>query len=108
VRNVKTEPRIDQIPARIIKRYTENFAYLVSSFMKIAKAGDPSKISLITDTLGDQFGFKKILLMLSDVGKLVALTSDSGQVLWKQYFGSTDVPSKVFIRNMLDKEVSGG
>ena len=58
----------------------------------------------MTDTLGDQFGFKKIALMLTNAGKLVAVSTMDGSIMWKQYF-QEEVPYKILVRNMLEKEV---
>jgi len=58
----------------------------------------------MTDTLGDQFGFKKIALMLTNAGKLVAVSTMDGSIMWKQYF-QEEIPHKILVRNMLEKEV---
>lgn len=37
---------------------------------------------------GDTFGFRKVVLVVSSVGKLYALDSfDKGKILWTHYFG---------------------
>ena len=43
--------------------------------------------------------------MLTDVGKLVALTSTDGKIQWSEYMGAT--ASKIIVRNMLDRDING-
>ena len=49
------------------------------------------------------FGFKKVFLMLTDVGRLVALSATDGKVQWAEYFGGN--VEKVIVRNILDSEI---
>ena len=42
--------------------------------------------------------------MLTDVGRLVALTSTDGHIQWSEYMGAT--ASKIVVRNMLDRDIN--
>lgn len=55
------------------------------------------------DGLQSTFGFKKVFLLLTDVGRLVALSATDGQVQWTEYLGSG--AQKIIVRNMLEREI---
>ncbi len=42
--------------------------------------------------------------MLTDVGRLVALSSTDGRIHWSEYVGPT--ASKIIVRNMLDRDIN--
>jgi hypothetical protein len=50
------------------------------------------------------FGFKKVFLMLTDVGRLIALSSTDGKIQWAEYLGNS--VQKIIVRNMLDREIN--
>jgi hypothetical protein len=62
---------------RIVKRYKENFQYLVKQISNIVS---PTSSTDAKDKMNNLFGFKKVFLMLSDVGRLVALSATDGSI----------------------------
>lgn len=57
------------------------------------------------DSLQATFGFKKIFLMLTEVGKLIAISSSDGSIQWTEYLGGES--EKIIVRNMLESEGEG-
>lgn len=103
VRNVKAKAPLESIPTRIANRYKENFQYLVNHLKSMGDQLSSKGSTAIKDNLSSQFGFRKVFLMLTDVGKLVAVSSIDGAVKWTEYLhGQT---SKIIVRNMMDKEI---
>lgn len=99
VKNVKQKVSVASIPTLIINRYKENFNYLVNHLEGLFKSGR----SAVKDGLQSTFGFKKVFLLLTDVGRLVALSATDGQVQWTEYLGSG--AQKIIVRNMLEREI---
>jgi hypothetical protein len=56
------------------------------------------------ESMNGLFGFKKVFLLLTDVGRLIALSATDGKVQWAEYQGTT--VQKVIVRNMLDREIN--
>jgi hypothetical protein len=75
VKNVKEEASIASVTSRILNRYKENFSYLVNHLSGLVT---PRSSAAIKDSMNNLFGFKKVFLMLTDVGRLVALTATDG------------------------------
>ncbi len=46
-----------------------------------------------------------MFIALTEVGKVISLSSINGKVLWSNYLGVEDKPQKILIRNMLDREI---
>lgn len=79
------------MPARLVARYTENVAFAMNHLKNLIYPKKISPTGLLTETLGGQFGFKKVFLMLTEPGKLIAISSTDGTIIWKKYF-SEDIP----------------
>ena len=94
---------MESIPSKILARYTENFRYILKQVQKLLDQQTDSHISSIKDSLSDSFGFKKTLLMLTNVGNLISLSTTDGEILWKHYF-SDQTPSSIFVRNMPQRD----
>lgn len=93
---------------RILNRYQENFKYLanhiIHTIQQIQNAARGTKLnSLLSESMGIQFGFKKIFIMWTEVNKVIAVSSIDGQVLWSHYFGE-GVPEKILLRNVFERE----
>jgi hypothetical protein len=74
VRNVKSRASLAAVPNRIIARYQENFQYLVNHVTQVLDSlRGRGQSTQIKDKLTSVFGFRKVFLMLTDVGKLVAV-----------------------------------
>jgi hypothetical protein len=101
VRNVNKKEPLNTIPARIAKRYKENFNYLVNQVSNIFNSVRTS--ASVKDGLNSLFGFKKIFLMLTDVGKVIAISSTDGAVQWTEYLGGS--AQKIIVRNLMDSEI---
>ena len=99
VKNVKTKHSFASIPNLIVNRYKENFNYLVRHVESLFNRGR----TVVKEGLHASFGFKKVFLMLSDAGRLVALSATDGQVQWAQYLGEGS--SKIIVRNMHEREI---
>jgi glycerol-3-phosphate responsive antiterminator len=100
VKNVKEAAGISTVTSRILNRYKENLNYLVNHLSGIVT---PRSSAAVKDSLDNLFGFKKVFLMLTDVGRLVALSATDGKVQWAEYFGGN--VEKVIVRNILDSEI---
>lgn len=61
--------------SRIINRYIENFNYLVNHLSSMVT---PRSTAAVKESMNNLFGFKKVFLMLSDVGRLIALSATDG------------------------------
>jgi len=81
-----------EVPQRIIQRYIQNFGFLVDSVMKIFNADDVASINQD----GDVYGFKKLLILLTEPGKVFALQSFDGTVQW-QFYSPQEKVVKVFV-----------
>lgn len=71
-----------EVPSRIIQRYVENAQFLVRSVKSIFKSKD---VADILESSQDTYGFKKILLLLTEPGKLYALSSLDGSFKWSYF-----------------------
>jgi hypothetical protein len=100
VKNVKEEADITSVSSRILNRYKENINYLVNHLSGLVT---PRSSAAVKDSMNNLFGFKKVFLMLSDVGRLVALSATDGRVHWAEYFGGN--VEKVIVRNIHDSEI---
>eukprot|EP00347_Sterkiella_histriomuscorum_P017346 403349738 len=111
VKNVKQSVSLHEVPMKIMNRYKENIEFLIDQVISLTKylqnRGKEQQETGISESLGVSFGFRKMFIALTEVGKLLALSSTNGKVLWSNYLGSSDNqrPQKVLIRNMLDREV---
>jgi len=91
---------IAQIPIRIIKRYTDNFKYLVSQAMALVDtlSGKKDDSASITPEHEDSFGFKKTLVLLTKPNKVIAISSENGSIQWTYYCKHPII--KVFVEQM--------
>jgi hypothetical protein len=88
VKNVRNPHSSASLPVRIMNRYRENFAYLVRHLQDVTKSfGSEGSIEK-KDSMNGLFGFKKVFLMLTDVGRLIALTATDGKIQWAEYLGT--------------------
>ncbi len=46
-----------------------------------------------------------MFIALTEVGKVLSVSSIDGSVLWSNYFAGSQKPEKVLIRNMLEREI---
>jgi hypothetical protein len=79
VKNVRN-PSSASLPTRIVNRYKENFAYLLRHLQDLTKSFGSEGSIEIKDSMNGLFGFKKVFLMLTDVGRLIALSSTDGKI----------------------------
>jgi glycerol-3-phosphate responsive antiterminator len=77
VKNVNEEVDLGSVTSRIVNRYKENFNYLINHLSGIVT---PRSAVAVKDSMNNLFGFKKVFLMLTDVGRLVALSATDGKV----------------------------
>ena len=63
-----------------------------------------SKVKSLSEGLGLQFGFNKMFLVLTEVNKVIAISSRDGSVIWSHYFGE-GLPEKILVRKMYEKEI---
>lgn len=63
-----------------MNRYKENFQYLVNHLNSYIQSVQQSGKDALKESLNTLFGFKKTFLLLSDVGRLVAVSSHDGKV----------------------------
>jgi len=56
--------------------------------------------------MSNLFGFKKVFLMLTEAGKVVAISSVDGRVQWSEYLGGGSA-QKILVRNMLERDIKG-
>jgi hypothetical protein len=103
VKNVRN-PEKSSIAERIANRYRENFGFLLRHLQDMTQSFGAEGNASKKDSMNGLFGFKKVFLMLTDVGKLVALTSTDGKIQWSEYMGGT--ASKIIVRNMLDRDIN--
>jgi hypothetical protein len=68
------------LPTRILNRYKENFSYLLRHLQDLPKSFGSEGSVEKKDTMNGLFGFKKVFLMLTDVGRLIALTATEGKI----------------------------
>lgn len=101
VKSVKQPVALADVPARIVNRYKENFNYLVGQVQGFIGQGSV----YAKDSLQATFGFKKVFLMLTEVGKLIAISSSDGAIQWTEYLGGES--QKIIVRNMLESEGEG-
>ena len=87
MRNVKQKVSLDSVPTRIVTRYKENFNYLLNQFKSVIKSIKGQGGTAFKETLNNVFGFKKVFLMLTEVGRLVAVSSQDGSIQWTEYLG---------------------
>jgi hypothetical protein len=87
-----------------VNRYKENFAYLVRHLQDLTKSFGSEGSIEIKNNMNGLFGFKKVFLMLTDVGRLIALSSTDGKIQWAEYLGNS--VQKIIVRNMLDREIN--
>ena len=73
-----------EIPQRLAQRYTENAAFLLKSLTKLF-GGEEDLASLRSKE--DIYGFDKSFILLTKPGKVFAMSSFDGTVLWS-YFDS--------------------
>jgi len=85
-------PLID-VPKRIIQRYVENTQFLVKSVKSIFQS---KQVTEINESSQDTYGFKKTLLLLTEPGKLYALSALDGSFRWS-YFNPQEPILKVFV-----------
>ena len=87
-------------------RYRENALYIINHIISLVEYLQSSEAkTFITEALGVQFGFKKLFIGLTDVGKIVSFSSIDGKVMWSNYFGEQSKPQKILIRNMMEREI---
>ena len=78
---------VAEIPGRIIRRYTENLNFIinsVSSFIQQLSSSDDILKSL-TSSGPEQFGFEKLMILLTKPNKVIAVSSMDGSVRWSFY-----------------------
>ena len=80
--------------------------YLINNLVRFVNELKEGGKKSAAEALGTQFGFKKMFLMLTEVGKVVAVSATDGQVLWSHYFGE-NIPSKILVRTFEDREFNG-
>jgi len=74
-------------------RYRENALYIINHILSLVQYLKSSETkTFITDSLGVQFGFKKLFVGLTDVGKILSFSSIDGKVIWSTYFGNQNRP----------------
>lgn len=80
VKNVRNPHDLAALPTRIMNRYKENFAYLLRHLQDLPQSfGSEGNVEK-KDSMNGLFGFRKVFLMLTDVGRLIALTATDGKV----------------------------
>lgn len=95
VEKMSTPATLAEVPSRLIARYVENFGYLVNTFMKMFEVED---IADVRQSVADMHGFKKLLILLTEPGKIFALQSFDGAVKWTFYIPQEKV-IKVFVQH---------
>ena len=92
IKHMQDEVSLIDVPVRIVRRYFENFNFIVDGLMKVI-TGDNS--SDIRDE-PDLFGFDKTLVLLTKPGKVVAMSTQTGNIMWS-YFDPNAKIQRVFV-----------
>lgn len=89
VNNINEPVSFVEVPARILRRYSENFAYLLRSARElIGKADNLGKlVNSSKDAHADMLGFDKSLILLTKPDKVHAVSSNTGKLLWSYWVG---------------------
>jgi len=87
VNNINEPVSFAQVPARILRRYQENFAYLIRSVKDLMGSDVSSTIGKITASkeVADMLGFDKTLILLTKPNKIHAISSNTGNLLWSYW-----------------------
>lgn len=82
-----------EIPSRLAQRYAENAEFLVKSLTKLfGREEDQTALSFKEDI----YGFDKSFILLTKPGKVFAMSSFDGTILWS-YFDSAHKIVKIFV-----------
>lgn len=94
---------IASVPQRIIQRYIENFSYIGKFLFSMRQIDLKAASSILGGDL-DTYGFKKILIALSNSGKLFGINSHDGSLLWTSTFLGPSAPKSILLRNAYSRE----
>lgn len=103
IRSWGTSNNIASVPERIIKRYVENISYLAKFLFSLREFDIKAPSSIHSDDL-DTYGFKKILVALSNSGKIFGIQSRDGSLLWKSDYMGPSSPRSILLRNAYSRE----
>jgi hypothetical protein len=75
-----------EIPVRIVSRYIQNFKFFIHGVFSLF--GEDKSLTATKkgdSNAPDKFGFKKSLILLTNPGKVVAMSSQGGGILWTYF-----------------------
>lgn len=91
------------VPTRIVQRYVENFSYLAKKLLSIKEIDIRAASSVFSGDI-DTYGFKKIIVALSNTGKIFGIQSNDGSLLWTSEFLGLGSPQKILLRDTYSRE----
>lgn len=91
------------VPQRIIQRYVENFSYIAKFLFSMRQIDLKAASSILSGDL-DTYGFKKILIALSNSGKIFGIQSHDGSLLWTSDYLGPNGPRSILLRNAYSRE----
>lgn len=103
IRTWGTQNDLASVPQRIIQRYIENFSYIGKVLFSMREIDLKAGASILNDDL-DTYGFKKILIALSNSGKIFGVQSRDGSLLWTSEYLGPNCPRSILLRNAYSRE----
>ena len=95
------ESGLASVPQKIIQRYTENLAYLARILFS-TRTLDSQAAAIAGDV--DTYGFKKMVIALSNSGKIFGLSSFDGSLLWSSEYLGQPGPRSILLRKAYSRE----
>jgi len=103
IKNWDETVSLEQVPQKILARYTENINHLVTMLFSTREL--TAEEALADANQNDVYGFKKTLVALTNFGKIVGVSSYNGMLLWTSSFSpSSNAPQKIMIRRNFVRE----
>lgn len=75
---MKEEGTFATIPLRMMRRYVDNFNFLLHGIVSLMQNEDVN--SIVSSESDDMFGFSKTFILLTKPGKVIALSSLDGSI----------------------------
>jgi len=87
LRHMDEELSFADVPGKIMRRYWENFQFFLHTIVSLLQNDDVASIMKdgSASIEGEMFGFTKTFILLTEPGKIVALSSMDGSVLWTYF-----------------------
>lgn len=91
------------VPQRIAQRYIENFSYIAKKLFSLRQIDLQAASSILSGDL-DTYGFKKIIVALSNSGKIFGIQSSDGSLLWTSDYLGPVAPQQILLRDAYSRE----